>query len=156
MVDQFSQHLMSSIMNAEREGRHDEVVDYHRELLEARLSVYKPNAAPIAGAWTGIASACIAAGMLDEADEAVQKACAIYEETNGPDELALAYATVAELREAQGRMLDARALRAKGEDSGKMVCSFTRVGKACTLSLGSIIFPMMSAYAITLVSVSAS
>ena len=120
---------MPTIIDAEREGRHDEAVLLYRELLEARLSVYKPNSAPVAGSYSCIASACISAGKLDEAEEAMQKTCAIYEETNDRDELALAYATVAELREAQDRMLDARELRLKGEDSGEMVCSYTRVGK---------------------------
>ena len=119
---------MRAAAAAQRAGRGDEVIRLHREQLAAQLRVYKPNAAPVGAAWGALAHAHLANGELAEAEDAMLKACSIHEEVGVRDEIALAWAGMADLRELQGRMPDAREVRLKGADAGEMVCSYTKVG----------------------------
>ena len=68
-----------------------------------------------------ISDVYVKAGRLDDAEEAMRKACEMQE--NGTvDEGALARAQYAALKEVQGRMEEAKEIRLRGAQ-GRMVCA---------------------------------
>lgn len=50
-ADKKTEHLLFQQMDAERVGDLDRYLQLAQEMLQTRLSVYKPESMPIGGAW---------------------------------------------------------------------------------------------------------
>ncbi|KAJ7072808.1 hypothetical protein C8F01DRAFT_972386 [Mycena amicta] len=119
---------------AKSAGRFDEAIALHREALALKVAAYSEASVQAAISLNGLGEACISAGRLPEADEALTKALKVREAGDmgglglGPRiDAAVTRDNLAALREAQGRFDDARALRLAGDPKDQIMCGNDKV-----------------------------
>ncbi|KAI0149992.1 hypothetical protein F4776DRAFT_604111 [Hypoxylon sp. NC0597] len=105
-----------------RAGRFDEAISLHREALALKLRAYPEFSIQAGISYNGLGEALFRAGRLDEADECFQKALAVREAKGPAQDVAATRDNIGALREAQGRLDDAREIRLKGAEKKQMLC----------------------------------
>jgi len=100
----------------------DLAIAINTQMRENQLRVYRPDSSPIAGTYDSLASTLTQAGRLDEAEEAVEKALAMYAVAEDYNELSLARETLGQIKELQGKFEEAREVRLRGKERREICC----------------------------------
>ncbi|KAI0124848.1 hypothetical protein BJ170DRAFT_685725 [Xylariales sp. AK1849] len=110
-------------------GQLEEAIALHRQALALKVRAYSEASVQAGISFNGLGEACLKAGKLQEAEEALLKALKVREETAygglglGPRlDAAATRDELAALSEAQGNFDRARMLRRKGAEKGEMLC----------------------------------
>jgi len=96
-------------------------------MRENQLRVYRPESSPIAGNYGSLAATLSRAGRLDEAEEAVEKALAMYAAVEDYNEMGLSRETLAQIKELQGKFEEAREVRLRGKERREICCANDQV-----------------------------
>ncbi|KAK7752084.1 hypothetical protein SLS62_006050 [Diatrype stigma] len=114
---------------AKDRGQLDQAMALHREALALKVRAYSEASVQAGISFNGLGEACLQAGQLAEAEQALVKALKVREETAfgglgmGPAiDAAATRDNLAQLREAQGDFEDARLLRLKGAEKNEIMC----------------------------------
>jgi len=105
----------------------DYAIALNTQMRENQLRVYRPDSAPIAGTYGSLAAILSEAGRLDEAEEAVEKALAMYAAVEDYNEMGLARETLAQIKELQGKFEEAREVRLRVKERREMSCANDKV-----------------------------
>lgn len=129
---------------AYRAGRFEESIQLNREALKLKLKAYPEGSTQAAISINALGEALLAAGRLQEADQAFAKAIAVRERAGPGQDAAATRENIGALREAQGRFDEAREVRARGDTKSQILCGNENV-RSC--------FPCLNRVPISTVSI---
>jgi len=114
---------------ASQAGDYARAVHLHRQALVIKLQAFGEEAVQTAISFNGLGEDLLQLGQLDEAEEMLGKALHVRDDTAfgglgaGPRmDAAVTRENVAQLREAQGRLADAKEMRLRGKGKGEICC----------------------------------
>ncbi|KAI3392471.1 hypothetical protein diail_5663 [Diaporthe ilicicola] len=119
---------------AKNAGRYDEAIRLHTEALQLKIRLYGEQSIDAAFSFNMLGDACLAAGKVDEAADALEKALKVRDDVAfggkgaGPRiDAAASRDNMARVLEARGDLPGAREIRLKGADKGHTICGCTSV-----------------------------
>ncbi|KAI0805720.1 hypothetical protein GGR55DRAFT_697869, partial [Xylaria sp. FL0064] len=104
-------------------GRSEEVILLQHEALALELEAYPESSVRVATTHNGLGEALLRAGRLAEADEVFHKALLVRERGCPDLDTAATRENIGALREARGRIAEARDMRLRGAEEGHMLCT---------------------------------
>ncbi|KAI1273026.1 hypothetical protein F5Y07DRAFT_412040 [Xylaria sp. FL0933] len=120
--DKLSESSKSSSLSMNM-GRFEEAIALHCEALALKLEAYLESSGQAATTHNGLGEALLRASRLAKADEVLGKVLGV-RERGCPDLDAVArWENIGALREARGRIAEARDTRLRGAGEGHILCS---------------------------------